>query len=337
MLNRSAVENFHSIIDNYRMSADKVNQIAFPLLAENPELVNARLSDFDAARDKHTPLHRAAVHLNLDLIRRLTAFGADVHAEIGSKLVPLCNAITVGLSNSAEYLQTKLKAVELLLEAGTDPNYRSDNGETSLHWAMMRQEDEVYAPIIGLLLQYGADPNAMNSSGWAPLHFRKCNLEALDLIMAHGADINLTNRQHATPLLLSHCDDLPALLKYGANVHARDNYRRSALHYRAVDSLEEDIVLLLQAGAKVDSRDRHGYTPLHYAASACNVSTARPLIVAGADVNALSHLKETPLAIVRSRKRLINDGPSDNISNATPTERAAMEALLLEELTNEDR
>jgi len=328
MLNRSAVENFHSIIDNYRMSADDVNQLAFPLLAEAPELVNARLSDFDAAKDEHTPLHRAAVHQNLDLIRRLTALGADVHAEIGAKLVPLCKAITVGLSNSSEYLQTKLKAVELLLEAGTDPNYRSDNEETSLHWAMMRQEDEVYAPIIGLLLQYGADPNAMNSSGWAPLHFRKCSVEALDLMMAHGADINLPNRQNATPLLLSHCDDLAALLKYGADVHARDNYRRSALHYRSVDSVKEDIDLLLQAGAKVDSRDRHGYTPLHYAASACNVDTTRSLIAAGANVNALSHLKETPLSILRSRMRLIYDDPADRLSYQPPAERAAMEALL---------
>jgi hypothetical protein len=60
------------------------------------------------------------------------------------------------------------------------------------------------------------------------------------------------------------------------------------------------------------------------------VSSGRALIASRADINALSHLKETPLAILRSRKRLINDGPSDNISPEMPVTRAALEVLLLE-------
>jgi ankyrin repeat protein len=134
MLDRSLVEQFHRVIDNYQMDDRKINQLAFPLLAKHPQLVNVRLSDVRDDRDSdsdYTPLHKAAGHLNLDLIRRMIALGADVNASTRCEIVPLGKAITVGLSTSDAYQQTKLKAVEILLEAGADPNHRMEPISTS--------------------------------------------------------------------------------------------------------------------------------------------------------------------------------------------------------------
>ena len=50
------------------------------------------------------------------------------------------------------------------------------------------------------------------------------------------------------------------LLKYGADVNARDSRDRSPLHY-AVETDDKVVVELIKAGADVNARDGDGRTP----------------------------------------------------------------------------
>lgn len=80
-------------------------------------------------RDGTTPLYRASVQGRADVIRLLTAAGADPGAESGhgAEGLPLCAAACWGHE----------AAVEALLAAGADPACREDAGQghDAGHWA----------------------------------------------------------------------------------------------------------------------------------------------------------------------------------------------------------
>lgn len=76
------------------------------------------------------------------------------------------------------------------------------------------------------------------------------------------------------------------MLHRGAEVDARSNKGKTALHYASSNGHAEVIKTLLEHGATVDARDHFGHTSLMLAANyGCNECVAH-LIRHGADVNA---------------------------------------------------
>lgn len=55
------------------------------------------------------------------------------------------------------------------------------------------------------------------------------------------------------------------LLKNGANVNARDDYRKSPLHKATIQEEENAAEVLVKYGANINAKDKMGYTPLHIA------------------------------------------------------------------------
>src|SRR5690606_27914288 len=76
---------------------------------------------------------------------------------------------------------------QLLLELGADPNIVFDDGGTVMHWTAEHQD-------LGFLraaLEAGGNPNlAAGQDGRSPLYAALGSNDAMDLLVAAGADIN---------------------------------------------------------------------------------------------------------------------------------------------------
>ncbi|WP_341822370.1 ankyrin repeat domain-containing protein [Wolbachia endosymbiont (group A) of Clivina fossor] len=86
------------------------------------------------------------------------------------------------------------KCVDLLLEAGANPNIKDDRGKIPLHYASYNN--------IGSLIEAGADPNAQDSEERTPLHYAASigDEKSINVLLEHGADSSKKDKQEKTPL-----------------------------------------------------------------------------------------------------------------------------------------
>ena len=124
-----------------------------------------------------TPLYKAAVQGEAEIVRVLLEAGADPNLESGgeSEGTPLCAAAAWG----------RAEIVRLLIQHGADPNaVESENGGpmTALAWA----ERAGHAEVVKLLVEAGAHPtNFVKSSGRAGTYWDlrvACALISLDIV-----------------------------------------------------------------------------------------------------------------------------------------------------------
>jgi uncharacterized protein len=123
-----------------------------------------------------------------------------------------------------------------------------------------------------------ADPSLRNAhapDGWTALHlaghFRHANV--IDVLLAHGADVNAVSRN----------DDANA-----------------PLHAAAAGGADVGVMgRLVAAGARVDHRQSAGYTALHEVAAIGNAAVVRLLLDAGAEPDARNGEGRTPAELAR--------------------------------------
>ena len=109
-------------------------------------------------RSGATALHLAATHDEIETALDLLASSSNPNAKDRSGRTPLFQAI---ISGSPEF-------VDLLLEAGADPNIRDKHDEISLHHVSSRRALSGAGQIIIALFQHGANPKAQNMNGETP-------------------------------------------------------------------------------------------------------------------------------------------------------------------------
>lgn len=140
--------------------------------------------------------------------------------------------------------------------------------------------------------------------GDTPLHGAASagHAEAIQFMLAGGADVNAKDRFGETPLnLAGGCPEaIQLLLAAGADVNAKTNCDRTPLHSAAVGGRPEAIQLLLAAGADVNAREYDGETPLHSAAAGGGPDAIQLLLAAGARVNERDDKGQTALDIAGS-------------------------------------
>jgi ankyrin repeat protein len=276
------------------LAASNMSGKTIRLLIKNGAKINLQNSK------NQTALHIASRRGHLDIVRLLLDHKADIDLQDNHGSTPLHLAI---------YHMSR-EAVQLFLDHGANVTLRNDKGQAVLHQASQHGHPDV----IQLILS-GADADAVDNDGSTPLHLAVSEAEVLSgtqLLLDHGANINLRNKRGQTALHLASqrgrldfmelllnrgaiVDVLDnggftplhlaiskmerrgaeLLLKHGANIDLRNNKHQTALHLALQHSHPNIIPLLLEKGANVDAQDDDGSTPLHRAISRADVELSR--------------------------------------------------------------
>ncbi|CAB0044950.1 unnamed protein product [Trichogramma brassicae] len=130
--------------------------------------------------------------------------------------------------------------VEQFLEAGQDPNYLwASTGDSPLHLALENRHPFV----VRLLLKHGADPNLADRNGFTPLHWMLLRFKVA-LTIDHFFRI---------------CDDL----KKPVQIDAQDEWGQTPLFLALGRSHNRDVIeLLLRRGANPHLTNKNGLSPI---------------------------------------------------------------------------
>lgn len=240
----------------------------------------------------NTPVQIASGNDNLELLKLLIQYGGkfDLKDEGGT------SPLDVAMANNA------LSCGKYLVALGADIFDKTDDGYTPLHFAQFVDINKGTDCIEWLIAQ-GADLEAKTERGNTPLHIaaRQYNYKAIEVLLAHGADINVQNTSSGdTPLhvLLDRYDVSQG--DYGDDDDDDDDEEEE------IDLVKLAVAALLKYHPNLELRNQEGKTVLNVAVRHGNcVST---LLEHGADVNARSGFTgETALEYaLRNRYRYLS-------------------------------
>ena len=177
-----------------------------------------RGADPNARGRDTTPLGAAAHQGNPDMVAFLLAHGADANRTVpGSRHegygTPLSLAL-LPVHGAPQRNQDvrRLKAVQLLLDAGADVDARDRQGRSVLH--VVAAHGDLKA--VGLLLSGGAGIDILDAQGRTPLHLaiRDGHAAVAALLLDRGADVRVKAQDQTRPLDLAAGDpEMEALVR----------------------------------------------------------------------------------------------------------------------------
>ena len=243
-----------------------------------------------------------------------------------------------------------------LLERGADPTLASDAGTTPLysalntHWApkarypqqqAYRQQQATYLEVMERILEAGADPNARlakhlwymgytfdqmeNTSGATPF-WRAAyatDVEAMRLLMAHGADPNMTTlkvparrfRRGGERQDLSGLEPVPVggpaiyAIHAASGVGYGEGFAANAHRHVPNGWMPAVKYLVEELKADVNARDLNGYSPVHHAAARGDNEMILYLVEQGADVTFVSRRGQTTVDMANGPVQRIQPFP----------------------------
>ncbi|KAK3192900.1 hypothetical protein K4F52_001257 [Lecanicillium sp. MT-2017a] len=278
-----------------------------------------------------TPLLAACRAGHATIVKHLFNHGANPHVTDLDGSTPLSLACKGGHPTIAA----------MLLDRGADKLEVDERGQTLLHLACTFRTPKVAF----LLLKHGADATARDNDDVTPLHeaCRRGSLLLVRALLKNGAEVNAVESvAGSTPLHLAcrttdisqRYEVLEFLLENGADVHAKTQAGKTALHIACLRRASMEALLLIKRGADpllrneaATDRDhdtvfhsacalwrddeantivqsipqpppemfRSGWTPLHTAAAHARVPYIKALIGRGCDPMALTENGRTAL------------------------------------------
>lgn len=175
------------------------------------------------------------------------------------------------------------------LQAGGDANARNGRDNTLL----------MYASAFGtldamrLLLNHGADPNRKNAFDATALMWGVYDLDRVKLLLDKGAEVNSKAKSGTTALLLAALSPsggsvVELLAARAADLTAQDGFGVDLLQAGTSSRNLAAVRLALAHHADPNTKLRNGITPLMNAAADGSVEITKLLLEAGADPNAVS-------------------------------------------------
>jgi ankyrin repeat protein len=203
------------------------------LLASDPKLVSDRDKNGDS------PLHVAALHGQLEVAQALIDAGADVNAK----------------NNYPPFLPDDL-----------NKEYRTRNLQDPVILLHSQAAEFTHE-----LNTQGVTTNELKN-GYTPLdlaEFANSHNKLVQLLVAHGANVNAQAASGATPLfwavMRDQRDDAKFLLDHGANPNLPDAYGDTILDSALHLGFQSMVELLVDKGADVNAQDQSLHRPLTYA------------------------------------------------------------------------
>ena len=236
-----------------------------------------------------TPLRLAAGRGNVLVTKFLLEKGADPNTKCNEAKTPLYDAVT----------REHLGITELLLHHGANVTLPSIDGETPIHHAIIVGN----AKMLELLVS--ADPQALshtNVMATEPPLITACKLQKAALVkvlLNRKADPNVCNKDSMTPLAVASClenlEIMELLIKHSANMMLSFPPHGTPLHIVAVEGKVNATRKLLNMGINPNVVDSEGTTPLRRAVENQRAEVASLLLKHGADIHVECPGDELPL------------------------------------------
>ncbi|WP_157150950.1 ankyrin repeat domain-containing protein [Brachyspira sp. SAP_772] len=248
------------------------------LLKEN---VNPNFAD----EEGYSPLHRAVLNDNLDVVNVLLSY-KDIDTEM--KLPYEASVDDWYLGGATPLLVASYTGnadiVNALIEAGSDIRAKDDiDGATTIHIASANGNNEV---VTMLLNKDNTLINEADNMKDTPLHWAsiKNQTDTINLLLENGADTKLTNSDGNTVLhyaaMYGDVNTINALLDADSSLASVENNEGITPIYYAIIVSDNDILSSLITNGQIDinKKDSLGYTPLHYAANYGNMEAVVLLV-----------------------------------------------------------
>jgi ankyrin repeat protein len=142
--------------------------------------------------------------------------------------------------------------------------------------------------LLALLVARGADPNVTNSAGETPLHLavRFCDTQSVRRLLHANAAVDAADHEGRTSLMLAARLSKPrcveVLLRARAALELVDGAGQTALMFAAESKCCDAVTILLTAGCLADQPDARGDTALHVAARSGSLHVSQILVACGA-------------------------------------------------------
>jgi ankyrin repeat protein len=215
-----------------------------------------------------------------------------------SLVVPLFVTLLVAAVAAADDLRLVEAArtrdsqqIRALLNQRADVNGRSHDGASALLWAAHWNDLDT----ADLLIRAGADANVANDFHVTPLSLACTNRNPalVDRLLKAGADPNTAIGTGETPVMTcagtGSVDAVRMLIAAGANLNAREPAQnQTALMWAVAEHHPAVVRVLIDHRADVQARTKQGFTALHFAAREGELESARQLLAAGVDINVRS-------------------------------------------------
>ena len=194
-------------------------------------------------------------------------------------------------------------AIHVLLKVGSNTNIVGTYGRTSLILAVYSDSSK---EVLQAIIDHGADVNATDKNNYTALMIAcwKGHVNAIHVLLKAGSDTNIANESGTTCLLHavnSNCSKevLQAIMDHGADVNATRKGNYTVLMKACEIRHEDAIYVILKVGYDTNIADQNGNTCLLYAVNNnCNKKVLQAIIDYGADVNATD--KDNYIALMKA-------------------------------------